>query len=77
MGARGPAPKPRLQVVREGNPGRKSKAKLDAQVAPCFLRELIVDRGQRVAVAAHHGERTGLPRSKSSAARTAGALTLG
>lgn len=32
MGKRGPAARPRLQVVREGNPGKKSKAELAAQV---------------------------------------------
>lgn len=32
MGARGPAPKPKLTVVREGNPGKVAKSKLDAQV---------------------------------------------
>jgi P27 family predicted phage terminase small subunit len=32
MGARGPAPRPKLQVVKEGNPNRKPRAKLDTQV---------------------------------------------
>lgn len=32
MGARGPAPKPTLRVLKTGNPGKRSKDKLDAQV---------------------------------------------
>jgi P27 family predicted phage terminase small subunit len=32
MGARGPASKPTLQVVREGNPGHKAMDELDRQV---------------------------------------------
>jgi len=29
MGARGPAPRPNLQIIREGNPGQHSKARLE------------------------------------------------
>jgi P27 family predicted phage terminase small subunit len=32
MGARGPAKKPRLRVVREGNPGHRSKQQINAEL---------------------------------------------
>lgn len=34
MGARGPAPRPVLQVIREGNPGRKALAELEPGIQP-------------------------------------------
>jgi len=38
MGARGPKPKPRLQVVREGNPGKR-RVRNDVQLPPGTLTE--------------------------------------